>query len=101
METELIIISEYCTRSKIEPEFIIQLENERLIEVYEENDIRYIHISQLKRLEQYAEWYYNLSINIEGIDVIHNLLDKIDKMQGDMARMKQRLLLIDSEYFED
>lgn len=95
MNSELIIISEYCVQSQIEPDFIIQLEDEGLIEISIVNDERYIHISQLKSLEQYARWYYELSINIAGIDVIHNLLDRIDIMQDEIIKLKEQLRLID------
>ncbi|WP_165023942.1 MULTISPECIES: chaperone modulator CbpM [unclassified Dysgonomonas] len=95
MKSELIIISEYCIQSQIEPDFIIQLEDEGLIEISIIDDERYIHISQLKSLEQYARWYYDLSINMAGIDVIHNLLDKIDNMQEEIRRLKEQIRLID------
>ena len=98
MKQDLIIISEYCTYNSVEPDFIIQLENEGLIEIYVEDDERYIHQSQLRRLEQYTRWYYDLSINIEGIDVIQNLLDRMDDMQGEMNRLRQRISLLDEEF---
>lgn len=95
MNTELIIIREYCIQSQIEPDFIEQLENEGLIELTVIDDESYIHISQLRNVEQYARWYYDLSINVEGIDVIKNLLERIDSMQDEIAQLKQRIRLID------
>lgn len=95
MNTELIIIREYCIQSQIEPDFIEQLENEGLIELTIIDDESYIDISQLRDLEQYARWHYDLSINVEGIDVIKNLLERIDNMQDEIVQLKQRLRLID------
>lgn len=95
MNTELIIIKEYCTQNQIEPDFIIRLENEGLIEISNIDEEQYIHISQLKLLDQYTRWYYDLSINIEGIDVIQNLLNKIDDMQKEIFHLRERLRLID------
>lgn len=94
MKSELIIISEYCSYNNIEPDFIIKLENEGLIELYIEDNERYIHESQLKRLDQYARWYYDLSINVAGIDVIQNLLDRINQMEHDMNRLREQLGLL-------
>lgn len=94
MKSELIIISEYCSYNNIEPDFIIELENEGLIELYIEDNERYIHESQLKRLDQYARWYYDLSINVAGIDVIQNLLDRINQMEHDMNRLREQLGLL-------
>ncbi|MDR2954252.1 MAG: chaperone modulator CbpM [Prevotella sp.] len=95
MNTDLIIIREYCIQNQIEPELIIQLENEGLIRISEVDNERYIHVSELKHLDQYVRWYYDLSINVEGIDVIQNLLDKMDEMQTEIHRLKERLRLID------
>lgn len=97
MNSELIIISEYCVQSHIEPDFIIQLEDEGLIEVNIVNNERYIHISQLKDLEQYARWYYDLSINIAGIDVIRNLMSRMDDMQREMNHLRERVRLISGD----
>ena len=35
-------------------------------------DEKYIVASELRELEQYTRMYYDLSINIEGIDTIHH-----------------------------
>ena len=69
--------------------------NEGLIEIEIMDNERYLHISQLRNLEQYKRWYYDLSINVAGIDVIQNLLDRIEVMQDEMNRMKEQLKLID------
>ena len=95
MNTDLIIIREYCTQSEVEFQFVIQLANEGLIEIYIENEEHYIHQSQLKRLEQYVRWYYDLSINIEGIDVIQNLLDRMDELQYEIKRLRELSRLIE------
>ncbi|NDV96599.1 hypothetical protein D0T84_17010 [Dysgonomonas sp. 521] len=95
MNSELIIIREYCIQNQVEPDFIIQLENEGLIQISIIEEERYIHISQLKHLDQYVRWYYDLSINVAGIDVIQNLLDKIDEMQEEILKLKEQLRLID------
>lgn len=95
MNSELIIIREYCIQNQVEPDFIIQLESEGLIQISMVDNERYIHVSQLKHLDQYVRWYYDLSINVAGIDVIQNLLDKIDDMQDEIMRLKEQLRLID------
>lgn len=95
MNTELIIIKEYCVRNQVDPEFIIQLESEGLIQINIIEDERYIHVSQLTLLDRYIRWHYDLSINIEGIDVIQNLLYKIDDMQKEILRLRERVRLLD------
>lgn len=95
MDAELIIIKEYCIKNKVEPDFIFKLESEGLIQVSIVENERYIHVSQLNYLDQYVRWHYDLSINIEGIDVIRNLLDKIDEMQQEIQSLRERLRLLD------
>lgn len=95
MNTELIIIREYCIQSRIEPDFIIQLGNEGLIEITIIENESYINVSQLRNLEQYVRLHYDLSINIEGIDVIKSLLDKMNDMQNEIFKLKEKLRLID------
>lgn len=94
MKPELIIISEYCVQSNLDPDFIVQLEDEGLIEISIIDDERYIDLSQLSNLERYARIHYDLSVNVEGISVIQHLLDKMSEMQGEMARLKQQLKLL-------
>lgn len=95
MNTELIIIKEYCIQNQIDPEFITQLENEGLIQVNIIENEQYIHVSQLNLLDQYIRWHYDLAINIEGIDVIQNLLNKISDMQKEIFHLREQLRLID------
>lgn len=94
MKPELIIISEYCVQSNLDPDFIVRLEDEGLIEISIINDERYIDLSQLRDIERYARMHYDLSVNIEGISVIQHLLDRIADMQEEMARLKQQLKLL-------
>ncbi len=89
METGLIILEELIQNSKIEPSFIVLLEDEGLIEITIVEGKQYIHESQLSDLERFANLYYELSINIEGIDVIHNLLKKMDNMEHELYELRK------------
>jgi len=91
MQSDLIIISEYCTKSHIEPSFISLLEDDGLIEITEIEDERYIPVSQLSNLEQYARLYYDLSINIAGIDAIHHLLKRMEHLQHEVRILQNEL----------
>ncbi len=95
MSSELIIITEYCSHSNIEEKFISLLESEGLIELQEINGQDYISTDELSNLEKYARWYYDLSINIEGIDAIRMLLKRMEDMQSELDRLK-RLVSLDS-----
>jgi len=90
---ELIIIEEYIRHSHIEPQFIALLEENDLIHTQEVENKRYLHPDELDNLESYARLYYDLSINIEGIDAIHHLLERIQHLQAEMRELRNRLQL--------
>lgn len=89
METEFIIIKELYENSQIEPSFIHLLADEGLLEVQIIEGEQYIHESKLYDLERFARWYYDLSINIEGIDVIQNLLNRMDAMTKELYQLRK------------
>ena len=90
---ELIIIEEYIRHSHIEPQFIGLLEENDLIHTQEIENRHYLHPDELSNLESYARLYYDLSINIEGIDAIHHLLERIHTLQEEMQELRNRLQL--------
>lgn len=95
MNTELIIISEYCSRSQVDPEFLFSLEEVGLIDFMKRDDDLYVYASQLSDLDRYVRWHYELSINAEGIDVVQNLMNRIDGMQREIARLKEVVRLLE------
>lgn len=104
MENDLILLTDFFQYSSAELDFIVSLENEGLIETTVYDDQTYISVSQLDELETFTRLYYDLSINIEGIDVIHNLLQKIRNMEQELTFLKRNLQQIsplDNDIFED
>ncbi|MDL2223547.1 chaperone modulator CbpM [Bacteroidales bacterium OttesenSCG-928-M11] len=95
MKAELVIISEYIKYSDIKLDFLSLLEENELIHIYEIDNNRYLHHDELPEIEKYARLYYELSINMEGIDVIHHLLNHIREMQDEMKDLKGRLKFYD------
>ena len=91
MDTDYIIVSEYCQKCHIEPSFIVLLEEEGLIDVDVQEGERYLLASQLRDLERYARMYYDLSINIEGIGAIHHLLDRVRNLQDEVRSLRSQL----------
>lgn len=98
MQTDLIIVSEYCRICHIDPSFLYMLEKGGLIEIDSVEGESYLSTSQLYDVERYTRMYYELSINVEGIDVIHHLLDKISSMQKEMSHLKSKLRLYENRH---
>lgn len=93
METEVIIIKEYCRYGDLEPEFVQLLAQEGLVEIQWQDGQQVLPASQLPELEQYARMYYDLSINVEGISAITHLLHRMRSMQQELQRLKRHLRL--------
>ena len=91
MQHELIIVSEYCNKCHIEPTFIDRLQEGGLIDIQTENGERFLLFSQLPDVERYSRMYYDLSINMEGIDAIHHLLERMEEMQKEIHSLRSRL----------
>lgn len=91
MEAELIIVSEYCRKSHTDPSFLISLEEGGLIEIRTVNGEQYLLSSQLRDLERYSHLYYDLSINIEGIDAIRHMLKRMENLQVEIRQLRRQL----------
>lgn len=93
MQTDLVIVSEYCRKCHIDPSFIVLLEEGGLIDIHITEGERYISSSQLRELERYTRMYYDLSINIEGIEAIHHMLNRMEGLRREIAALRSRLRL--------
>lgn len=91
MEAKLITITDYCRYSKIETEFVNLLKREDLIEVQVVSGEESITIDQIPLLEQYARWYYEMEINLEGIDAIRHMLMRVKDLQNEIKELENRL----------
>lgn len=101
METDLIILDEYCRICHVEPSFLSMLEKSGLIEINTVEGERCLPTSQLDDVERYARMYYDLSINVEGIEAIHHLLGRVELLQEEIKRLKNRLQLYESDRFDE
>lgn len=87
---DYISIEEYCTYYRIETSFIKKLSDHGLIELLSVNESYNIDHNQLSSLEKYIHMYYDLDINIEGIEVISRLLEKIRHLQSELSFHERR-----------
>ena len=96
MERDVLIsVTEFCRHHKIEVTFVQALQENKLIELVVVRDEIFVHPDQLPRLEKMVRLYYDLDINLEGIEVINQLLERIDNMQKEIGMLKNRLSLFD------
>lgn len=87
----LIPASEFCQNHMIELSFINSLQENGFIETTIINDKSYISVNQLQNIEKIVHLYYDLDINLEGIDAVINLLNRINDMQEEITRLRNCL----------
>jgi chaperone modulatory protein CbpM len=98
METNnLILVEQFCSNYEVEFSFINSLRDHDLVEVIVLNDKKYISLDQLKDIERAIHFHYELNINMEGIEVICNLLKQINDLQKQLSIAKNRAGLTDLE----
>jgi hypothetical protein len=87
----LIATDAFCSSHQIESSFIHQLYESGLIEIITREDAKYIPSGQLLLLEKMVRLYYEMDINLEGIETINHLLQRIHQQQEEISALKNRL----------
>jgi chaperone modulatory protein CbpM len=90
-DQEIIPIETCCSYYHIEQTFIQTLEEHGLINIRYEEARKFIHASDVPQLEQFSRLYYDLDINVPGIEALQHLLEKIKALQQDAADLRSRL----------
>jgi hypothetical protein len=88
---DLIILREFCAFHEIEVSFVQSLNEYGLVEVLLIEETHFIPREQVKNIEKMIRLHYELEINLEGIDVIFRLLDRVDDLQQEVNSLKNRL----------
>lgn len=89
----LISIGEFCARNDIEISFVNSLQSIGLIEIKSIENNLYIDAKQLQLLEKFVQFHYELDINIEGIETITHLLQRVNYMHDEITVLRNRLSL--------
>ena len=99
MQTEyLITVDEFCANHNIEISFISSLQQTGLIEITTIEETGFIDADQLQQLEKFIRLFYDLDINLEGIETITHLLQRINSMQDEIIAQTNRLRLYETEF---
>jgi hypothetical protein len=98
MQTDYLIdIDEFCANHNIEISFISSLEQTGLIKIKTIKETGFIDPKQLLQLEKIVRLYYELDINLEGIETINYLLQRINSMHDENIMLRNRLRLYESD----
>ncbi|HKZ67304.1 MAG TPA: chaperone modulator CbpM [Chitinophagaceae bacterium] len=92
MQTEeMIPVNEFCIHHNIESSFIYSLQESGLIEISIIEEETFVPVTQLSQLEKLVRLYYEMEINLEGIETISYLLQRMNEMQQQIVQLSNRL----------
>lgn len=87
----LIPAKEFCKSHKVSIETVQAFGDYGLIQVTKRKETLFIPEDQLKRLEQILVFKNDLAINLEGIETIFDLLERIETMQSHIIELENKL----------
>lgn len=92
METEqLILVESFCISHNIEVSFISSLEEYGLVEITRKEDAAYVPESNIKSMEQLVRLHNDLNVNVESMEAIMYLLDKITQKEAEINMLKNKV----------
>jgi len=80
-----------CTHYEIEMTFFSNLGELGLIEINTVDQVLCIREDDVPTVEKMIRLHHDLNVNLEGIDVVFNLLGKIDELQTEVVSLRNRL----------
>ena len=92
IETGIPILT-LSTHYEVDPSFFTNLSEIGLIEIYTFEDTQYVYPDAIYEIEKMVRLHQDLKVNLEGIDVVFNLLQKIEDLQNELIFIKNRLRL--------
>jgi len=94
MQTEyLIAVDELCVKHNIEISFVSSLQQTGLIEITTIDGTSFINVEQLQQLEMFIRFYYEMDINLEGIETITHLLQRVNAMHDEITALRNKIRL--------
>jgi hypothetical protein len=93
---KLIAVNDFCINHKVEVSFVSSLQQTGLIKITTIEETEFLEAKQLNQLEKIVRFYYELGINLEGIESITYLLQRINSMQDEITALRNRLRFYES-----
>lgn len=88
---DLIPIAQFCEIYEIEFSFINSLNDFGLVELTYINKNEFIALEKIQDIEKIIRLHNDLGVNFEGIDIITNLMQKIDTLQKRLNTIENQL----------
>ena len=89
----LVPVTVLCTHYRVEMSFFNNLEEIGLLDLESIAETQYIPSDKIGEVEKIIRMQQDLNLNLEAIDVVFNLLEKVDGLQNELRRTRGRLRL--------
>lgn len=90
---DLIPTDDICMHYHVERHFIHALHKNEIIHIETVQGKEYIPAEKINEFERMRRLHYEMNINIEGLEIVQNLLEKLNKMQREKQELLNRLHL--------
>lgn len=101
MSTEQPIpIERYCQHEQVDIAFVHALHDRGLIHLVAVSEQRCILPEELPTLERLARLHLELDINLEGLEAISHLLERMERLQEEVRGLRERLRLYERDEHE-
>lgn len=91
MEADRIEVIEFCGYHNAEESFVSALKDSGLIDLVFIDGKNYIPSSQINAVEKFFRLYYELNINLEGIEAIYYLQNRMEELRHELMQLQNRL----------
>ena len=88
---ELIPIQTFCVHNNIDIAFVNSLQQSGLIEIVTIQQTSFIHEDRINDIEKFVRLHYDLDINLEGIEAITYLLQRVEDLKNENQQLKNKL----------
>ncbi|MEJ2005620.1 MAG: chaperone modulator CbpM [Cyclobacteriaceae bacterium] len=89
----LIPLNQLCTHYEVDMTLFSNMHELGIIEIQTIENTYFIHENKIAVIEKVIRIHKDLNINLEGIDTILHLLEKINDLQSELNAVKNRLRL--------
>ncbi len=97
----LVPVKHFCLYHHVDLSFIDSLQEYGLIKIIVIEDNKYLYKEDLKEIEKMVQFYYDLGINLEGIDVITNLLMQNAALRRELEFVLKKLKLFEVDAVQE
>lgn len=90
-----ILISKLCTHYTVETSFLYSLKDHDLLEIVSIESDDYLHHDSLPKFEKLLRMSQDLDLNMSGLEVVSELLNRIEILQQELIATRNKLEMLD------